>query len=341
MKNVVYLHVEINLNLNNYTRINMKKLLLLLAITSIATSCINEDFESMKLDLENLDPFVEKTAPIKDGYTTIIKADGAIICETNETYNYLFPKGSIDTIEYTPTKKDVLYGSWSQTKYTASFEDTRNGDNDYNDFICYLTMENSTKKSSKDNNKDVVTDIYIQPIAYGSGTVLQFGITLPNGQDTIISNNIQEDFFPGTSGYVNTVKTNAIYQTNTVNQIKKLTYTQAGNSSTLNKFYPFIINQQGEKLYLAINFTTSGNNNYTEIIGIAGYPLGIATKGIFDYPAEKINISSCYSNFNSWVTGSSTQIGSVTGVSNNVFIISNSGNGSSGLIIHSNPKNLF
>lgn len=317
----------------------MKKLLLLLVITVFGTSCISEDFESMKLDLDNLDPFIEKTAPVKDGFTTIIKADDEIICETNETFNYLLPKGSVETIEYSPMKKDVMFGSWSIHKFTACFEDTRGGDNDYNDFICYITIE-----TKKDNKKDsLYVDIYIQPIAYGAGTLLQFGIKLPNGQNQIISNNILQDFFPGITpkSYVNTVKTDPTYQTNTINHIKKFSFSQEDKSS-VPKFNPFIINESGETLYLALNFTDNGNViDYTEIVGITGYPLGIATKNKFDYPVEKINISACYSGFNSWVTGISTQIGSRTGTTNNIFIISNQGNGSSGLIINSNPKNLF
>lgn len=38
----------------------MKKLLLLLVLIIFSTSCINEDIESLKLDLENLSPFTEK-----------------------------------------------------------------------------------------------------------------------------------------------------------------------------------------------------------------------------------------------------------------------------------------
>ncbi len=327
-------------------KLGMKKLLLLAVITVFGVSCISKDFENMKLDLEHLDPFTEKTAPIKEGYVTIIKADGEAICKSNIEYNYLFPKGSIETIEYIPLQKNVVFGTWTKNQYTACFEDTRNGDNDYNDFVCYITMETGDYDDDKKGRKDddlIYTNVYIQPIAYGAGTVLRFGIRLPNGQDTIISNNILQDFFPGIppKSYVNTVKANSIYQTNNINSVKKFTYIQTENSNLAKKFHPFIINEQGEKLFLALNFTNNGNNNYLEVVGVTGYPLGIATKGKFDYPAEKINISSCYSGFNPWVMGNSSQIGSITGIANNVFIISNNGNGSSGISINSNPKNLF
>lgn len=330
----------------------MKTLLLFAFITIFGTSCISEDFEKMKLNLENLDPFLEKKAPVKEGYTTIIKSDGKAICRTNIEYEYLFPKGSIETIEYIPLQKNVVFGTWTKNQYTACFEDTRNGDNDYNDFVCYITMEtgdydddDDDKKGRKDDDDDelIFTNVYIQPIAYGAGTTLKFGIRLPNGQDTIISNNILQDFFPGipAKNYVNTVKANSIYQTNNINSVKKFTYIQTENSNLAKQFHPFIINEQGEKLFLALNFTNNGNNNYLEIVGVTGYPLGIATRGMFDYPIEKLNISSCYSGFNSWVMGNISQIGSRTGIANNVFIISNSGSNSSGIIVNSNPKKLF
>ena len=310
----------------------MKKIFLLIAVAVFGVSCINEDFESMKLDLDNLSPFTEELAPIQEGKTTIIKANGVVICETNIEMSYSFPKGALKTTDYIANKKDVIYGGWDVNTFTAAFEDTRNGDNDYNDFVCYITRE---KKTSGDN---VQLDIYIQPIAYGAGTNLQFGITLPNGVDTIISTNIRNDFFPGTTGFVNTVDPSAsLYQTGDTNHIKKITYTQLGKQNDFLRIHPFIINENGEKIYVAL----SANNistNYTSIASVTGYPLGIAiaTSGGFDYPTEKTNISTVYQGFNSWVTGSNTSIGNLDNsndAKSKVFDISN--------LINKNPQNLF
>ena len=310
----------------------MKKLFLLISVSIFGVSCINEDLESMKLDLENLSPFTEKITPIKEGQTTRIFADNVLICETNIPTSYSLPKGATETIEYVPNKKDVIFSGWDVNHFTAAFEDTRSGDNDYNDFVCYITRD---KKKSGNN---VILDIYIQPIAYGAGTNLQFGITLPNGQDTIISTNIRNDFFPGTVGYVNTVDPDAIlYQTGDVTHTKKITYTQVGKQNDFLRIHPFIINQGGEKLYVAL----SANNistNYTSIVSVTGYPLGIAiaTSGGFDYPTEKTNISTIYQGFNNWVTGNNSSIGNLNNSNNaksKVFDISN--------LINTNPQNLW
>ncbi|MFA5541756.1 MAG: DUF4842 domain-containing protein [Bacteroidales bacterium] len=307
----------------------MKKTFLLIAVAIFGVSCINEDFESMKLDLDNLSPFTEELAPIQEGKTTIIKADGVVICETNIEMGYSFPKGAVKTIEYLPIKKDVIYGGWDVNAFTAAFEDTRNGDNDYNDFVCYITRE------KKKNGNNVQLDIYIQPIAYGAGTNLQFGIRLPNGIDTIISTNIRSDFFPNTVGFVNTVNPDTtLYQTGDANHIKKITYTQVGKQNDFLRIHPFIINEAGEKLFVAL----SGNikNDYLSIVSVTGYPLGIAISGGFNYVKEKTNISTVYQDFNSWVTGNSTSIGNSNnsqGAKANLFKISD--------IINNNPKNLF
>lgn len=308
----------------------MKKLLLLLVLIIFSTSCINEDIESLKLDLENLSPFTEKIAPIKEGKTTRIYANDVLICETNIPITYFIPKGSNERIDYVPNTNDVIYGGWDVNAFTAAFEDTRNGDNDYNDFVCYITRE----KKKTDNL--VTLDIYIQPVAYGAGTELQFGITLPNGQDTILSTNVRSDLFPNTVGFVNTTTPDGPHTfTGDTNHIKKITYTQIGNKNDLLRIHPFIINESGEKLYVALS-AQNIHTEYNSIANILGYPLGIAIANGFDYPTEKTNIATVYSNYTNWILGNSSSIGNLNNNNAqkaNAYKISD--------IIVKNPKNLY
>lgn len=296
----------------------MKKIFLLIAVAVFGVSCINEDFESMKLDLDNLSPFTEELAPIQEGKTTQIFADDKLICETQVPTSYYMPKGAIRRINYVPNKKDATFSGWDTYQFTAAFEDTRNGDNDYNDFVCFITRD-KVEIGAWPNWSTKIT-LYIQPIAFGAGTVLQFGMTLPDGRDTIFTNNIQQDLFPGTTGYVNTVNFDNIYQTADTNHIIKFTYIQPGRSSASYPFSPFIINQSGEKLYVALNGTYGAVKDYLSIASVTGYPLGIATSGQFAYPLEKINIATCYLGFNNWVTGNSNALGSYSNnKANSVF----------------------
>lgn len=286
---------------------NMKKVLLLLMMLTM-TSCINEDFESMKLDLDNLSPFTEELAPIQEGKTTQIFADDKLICETQVPTSYYMPKGVIRTINYVPNKKDAIFSGWDTYQFTAAFEDTRNGDNDYNDFVCFITRDKVEIGSWPDWSVKIT--MYIQPIAFGAGTVLQFGMTLPDGRDTIFTNNIQRDLFPGTTGFVNTTDVTDVYFTADTNHIIKFTYIQPGRVSASYPFHPFIINQSGEKLYIALNGQENSVINYLSLASATGYPLGIATSGAFFYPLEKVNIATCYPGFNSWVTGNKSELGS-------------------------------
>lgn len=286
----------------------MKKLLLLLAVTFTVTSCINEDLESLKLDLDNLSPYTEKVTTIKEGQITRIYADNKLICETTVPTSYYLPKGSIERIEYIPNKKDAIFSGWDTYQFTAAFEDTRNGDNDYNDFVCFITRDKVG--IWKWPNDSVKITMYIQPIAFGAGTVLQFGMTLPDGTDTIFTDNIQRDLFPSTTGFVNTTDVNNIYSTADTNHIIKFVYYRAGRGDASYPFHPFIINQSGEKLYVALNGQKNSVKNYLSLASIIGYPLGIATSGAFIYPLEKVNIATCYPGFNNWVVGNSNDLGS-------------------------------
>jgi len=286
----------------------MKKIFLLIAVAVFGVSCINEDFESMKLDLDNLSPFTEELAPIQEGKTTQIFADDKLICETQVPTSYYMPKGAIRKINYVPNKKDAIFSGWDTYQFTAAFEDTRNGDNDYNDFVCFITR--NKKEIGSHPNWSVKITMYIQPIAFGAGTVLQFGMTLPDGRDTIFTNNIQRDLFPGTTGFVNTTDVTDVYFTADTNHIIKFTYIQPGRVSASYPFHPFIINQSGEKLYVALNGQKGAVKDYLSLASVTGYPLGIATSGAFFYPLEKVNIATCYPGFNNWVTGNKSELGS-------------------------------
>lgn len=316
----------------------MKKIFLLIALAVFGVSCINEDFESMKLDLDNLSPFTEELAPIKEGHTTLIYADNKLICETKIPTSYYMPKGAERTIDYVPNKKDAIFSGWDTYQFTAAFEDTRNGDNDYNDFVCFITRDKVEIGSWPDWSVKIT--MYIQPIAFGAGTVLQFGMTLPDGRDTIFTNNIQRDLFPGTTGFVNTTDVTDVYFTADTNHIIKFTYIQPGRVSESYPFHPFIINQSGEKLYIALNGQKNSVKNYLSLASVTGYPLGIATSGAFFYPLEKVNIATCYPGFNSWVTGNKSELGSYSNnKADNVFNRVNWGLPSG--IIQFNPQTLW
>lgn len=289
----------------------------MIAVTLFLTSCINEDFENMKLDLDNLDPFVEMTAPTKEGYITIIKSDTFIICQTDTPIKYLFPKGKEPKISYVEKSKDYQNGGIdiSTFHFVASFEDTKNGDNDYNDFIAFITV--NTKQTGQYNNYQNL-EIYVQPLACGAAnsTNLKFGIKFNNGKIWMASNNVRQDFFNGTPGFINVYNdevapwnnTNVIYPTNDTDHIKRCIYGPfaEGNNGNLNPNYrinPFVINGN-DTIFLAIFNHNLETENYNNVVNTKGYPLGVATADLYHWPLEKIHIKDCYPNFNNWINGS-------------------------------------
>lgn len=300
--------------MNQIKQNNMKKLLLLLIIALVGASCISGDFESTKLNIKNIEPFIEKTAPVKEGYITIIKADTMVICKTNVPLAYLLPKGATETIEYVPSTKGYINGGYDISQFTVCFEDTKDGDNDYNDFVCFITR---VKTADWSNYLEPTTtiDVYVQPIAYGSGTNLKFGIRFPDGHIWMATDNIVRDFFNGKVGYINTEQVtynepaNKVYKTGDSQHIMKYTYGPlVGAGGTLHRINPFIINASNDTLYAAIYDHSLEENNYYNFISERGYPLGIAISNSFYYPIEKVNIKDCYPSFTNWIFGNRTTL---------------------------------
>src|SRR5574344_877951 len=135
------------LNIGEY---NMKKILITLAIAVTFAACVDKE-ETKQISTENLSPIKEKTAPIKEGYRTIITADGDTICSAVKAIPYFLPKGTTEQITYVPLTKGYenqgIYSS-SENRFILCFEDTKSGDNDYNDFACAMTINRTNDYGS-------------------------------------------------------------------------------------------------------------------------------------------------------------------------------------------------
>ncbi|MDR0972328.1 MAG: LruC domain-containing protein [Bacteroidales bacterium] len=328
----------------------MKKIIYFLSIASLFVSCgLSDKYEQQKIAWANLEPFVKKIPPIKDGYITVVIAGQDTIFQGTIPQTYLQPKNSSESIEYVPLAKDeATYGYSSEecSDMLVCFEDTRQGDQDYNDFVVRIyrkTTSNCWYDSFGFQRKAYYnrsSTWYFQPIATGAGTKLKFGLMI-NGEDHIISDNVHEDFFGvGVGTFVNVQKGEPILQTNNLQSMKKYSlshdttlnmdfwYGQYSvptyiSSQELYEFVPFLINEQGEKLYCALNVGMI-NSDYTQLQSVQGYPLGIATPvnttfyypfqqySSFNYPYEKTDIIEAYSFYNDWIMGNRTSLGQVT-----------------------------
>ncbi|MDR0972326.1 MAG: LruC domain-containing protein [Bacteroidales bacterium] len=334
----------------------LKKASLFVLTAMVFASCGVEEKESVSgVNWQNIEPFTKKIAPVKEGYNTIILADGDTIFNGNIPLEYLLPKGTTEEIFYSPLSKDApYYGAMYSGDMVVCFEDTRYGDQDYNDFVVRIRKVNSTSYSWSIADPTGVkvhnnTDWQIQAIACGAGTNLKFGFTI-RGNDYILSENVHQDFFNVPVGtFVNTKKNVPMISTindQSITLMSRNRDTMIYFSDTVNKLYPniwdaytapqckfsvyyavpFIINEQGEKLYCAVN-VAEVSDNYTLLQGVEGYPLGIATPlnptanallkptAQFKYPYEMIDISEAYSSYENWISGSVTTLGAPTDTS--------------------------
>ena len=295
---------------------------MLLVIAIVGVSCISEDMNSTKIDLQRLDPFVEKMAPIQEGMKTVISVDGKVICETTIEMPYLVLKGKTATIEYQPVTKDGFEnGGYAIHQFMAMFEDTRNGDNDYNDFVCYITVKDDITGTwnAQTNRNDIVDrlTVYVQPLALGATKSFQFGIKFPNNEIWMTApNSVRADFFDGRTGFINVDSIgwplpNTYFLGGDINHIKRYK-TQAFAVDSWNYYQqrvnPFIVVSSGDTIYLAIYNHTLEQTNYNNIVSQKGYPYGIALGEKTPWPLETIPMADAYPNFTSWLLGNSSTL---------------------------------
>ena len=304
----------------------MKKIFLLLVTSILGVSCVSDDMIPEKLDFKQLDPFESKMATIKEDYKTIIKVDNQIICETSIAIPYLIEKGKTATVEYQLLTKDGYEnGGYAIHQFMAMFEDTRNGDNDYNDFVSYITVVDKFTATEESNpyKRTIYAQpsVYVQPLALGATKNFKFGIKFPNGEIWMATpNSVRTDFFDSRSGFINVdfVPSGTIPDSyfrggginGATNHIKKFT-TQpyVASSETWNKqrINPFIVVNPGDTIYLAIYSHNLEQYNYNDVVSLKGYPYGIALEKA-PWSRETIPMASAYYNFNSWILGQDSQL---------------------------------
>jgi hypothetical protein len=143
----------------------MKIRLLVSAIIGLLLiSCIEIGSLQKEIDLSNID--LTKTLdikPPKDGIA-IVTSDLDTIAITAVAQTVVVNKFAPVKIEYRSVEEfpDYKNGGISRYNQTLAFEDTKKGDQDYNDLIVYVNQENGW------NAKDYKIKLKVTPIALGS-----------------------------------------------------------------------------------------------------------------------------------------------------------------------------
>jgi hypothetical protein len=306
----------------------MKKIFVVLSIAVLFAACVDKE-DVTKIDIAHIAPLVEKTAPVKTDSITVIKADTTIICATTVPVTYEMPRGAKETIEYYPIKSNAKgyenggYLSmasgesliWGQ--FIACFEDTKNGDNDYNDFVCSITKQVYVKDWWGTHETDVY--YYVQPLALGAGGYandLSFGVKYADGTKQILTNNIHRDYFNNDTVYINTTYAEVgsweLWHATNQHRIYDIhNYRKIFNNAvsySLSRLNPFIINNvTHDTIYVAVGNHDAEAINYNSIISAKGVPYGLAIFSgggtYFHYPLEKVAITTAYPTFASWMKG--------------------------------------
>lgn len=300
----------------------MKKILVILILTMNLISCQKE------VDLYNPDVSRYKltenfVVPIKDGNNTIVMYNGDTLYVGNVSVSIEIPKTSLISTKSIDNKLEWHFipnnndnGTWHYQINRSGilmFEDIPNGDNDYNDFICYfkeqlqVNVDGFTNLIRTDKNTGLeFSNLEIYPKAMGNSIKIGFGVEIvrvDNGEmidDILIYGDVRKEAFDNYSGYINTSKeldVFPLYNRNT-------SYFKGKGR----RYFPKNLDKNG----FAINYYILVNNNkyYTanstkQQINKNRTPYGLYIPNVksFNYPIERASIFNVYPNFKKWIYG--------------------------------------
>ena len=258
-------------------------------------SCIEIGSLQKKIDLSNID--LTKTLnikPPKDG-VAIVTSDLDTIAITAVTQTVVVNKFAPVKIEYRSVEEfpDYKNGGISRYNQTLAFEDTKKGDQDYNDLIVYVNQENGW------NRKGYKIKLKITPIALGSTIPIAFGFDDYDGDEYTIADDCRKELFKSDKGFINTVKNGDIKSYKTIHT---KTYQMKSTDWKYTKLN-FWIKASGNKLYIATASHSEEEIDYNSMVGTHNKPYGLSIPDFFEYPAETKSIYNTYPDFDKWIKG--------------------------------------
>lgn len=284
----------------------MKQQILLLmgVLALVTTSCIKDVSVYQPIDISRFDFFeeVEIPAPASGMLSVVTSKDSGDTLMISRVAAPL-EKGIFEDIEisYVPAvqtraasenllPEDVMT-VWNK-HYMVMFEDTENGDNDYNDCVFWI----ETEKEGSGNKGYILKKVTVYPIALGSsdGTIIDFGMVLPNGSEQKVSN-VRKELFKSQKGFINTESSDA--ETDEFEARALLEEKVSGETINGVRFF---IEVNGKRIYAAYGGT---NGNGEVNVGKNGMPCGIVLSQRKEYPQEKVKINMVYPLFEDWLRG--------------------------------------
>ncbi|MDD3108560.1 MAG: hypothetical protein PHV49_05040, partial [Alistipes sp.] len=205
----------------------MKRNLLLCGIVSVGllSSCIKEPDNAVKPSdsgTNNVAHFLtteEYSVPIRAGYVTIVKVGEDTVATASTPVTILLPTGTQQSkasdveLSYVPVEEfgnNIESAGNSYKLYqVVCFEDSKEGDYDYNDFVFHVKYQ----------RKGNIYGFGIQPIALGSTKAFELGCVVYKGQTQLFKGVITENgnscrtqYFKDQQGFINTSGNKTINQ---------------------------------------------------------------------------------------------------------------------------------
>lgn len=307
----------------------------LLTITTLfTTGCVTHDDVYQASDNEGEDlmprPMQELKVDVPSGKCAVVMFGGDTLAVCPESTTIMAPNTTVTTvsgssavakaatradnvgditIEYLDKldANNVLLAKQRVFEIMA-FEDSKDGDYDYNDLIVHVKIE-------KDGNNYYLS---FHPVALGAIKTIGLGCVLrtANGSEWnhLIFDDVRTQLFKGQQGFINT---EAGKELTKFSEIYKVNVTGLTGGAAI-KSVDWFIEVGGERIYAVSNnykFSDANNKPYGLIMA------KVNSKGFwtpysddcgydwFDYPAEKVNIDEVYNYSNTFFTKNSYTAG--------------------------------
>lgn len=288
----------------------MKKIglafMLLIGLVSCEKHPLYQQPDQSDPDVENMLAMDMMHIKVEENQVAVVRFYDDTLAIVTETADIMVPKTNVMTKSFedaiTVTYLDENANNNLGTKYqnfqVIAFEDSENGDYDYNDLIVHVKLIQD--KTS--------TYLFVQPVALGSIKPIKFGVRIEN-QDFYIADNCREELFAGKPGFINTTVdgtgTTYKYEGNEVKVIKKAVPCTYGKNINW-----FIEVDGGQRLYaVSKDFPVLNGEKMAYGLVFSYITSGYKYKGDncgydwFNYPLEKVHINKVYPAFDQYLKG--------------------------------------
>lgn len=288
-----------------YKYLTMKKQILLLSIfvAFAFVGCLDNpaDLAARRaLRIDAIETLADYEVPVQPNRTTIVMLDADTLAVTQQQMRISVPRRAVENGELQVSySQDPIYDNFASSRYWQylAFEDTRNGDYDYNDLVIHCRI--ITKYNWRNDSYRHFVDV--QPVALGSSLPLRLGILYRGGSgdehlsEKILCENVRRELFLGNPIFpINTDPTKEIKQVSD----QLTTLFEIENFEKEFKLVWFIENGT-DRLYAAT--TNFGADKTYDMISPQGLPYGISFTAKWNYPIEKCHIRNGYPGFDEWI----------------------------------------